>query len=382
VDQRTQTALTEKLLAHLDAGTTDLADGLYENPVDIYTCADRLHSERERLFRRFPIAMGLSGLLPEPNTYFTDDYAGVPILLTRDADGTAHAFLNVCRHRGARIADGKGDCGKALTCPYHGWAYRADGVLAGVPDRRNFAGMSEQRESLSPLPLVERDGVLWVALDPDGNVDIDAHLEGLAPELANYDLGGYHLYKTTLLEHDMNWKIAIDTFLEPYHFGVLHKHTVASVFEHNLCLVDGFGPHLREVLPRQTISELREQPKDQWDLLTHSAVVYLLFPNTALVYQIDHVELFRIFPDGDNPDKCKVLLEFYVPQPAMTESARGHWDRNLDLTLRTVQFEDFPAGEGIQKGLRTGAQSSFVYGRNEPALQYYHRQLRDILAAV
>ena len=381
MEQQTQIALTEKLLAHLDAGSSDQAEGLYENPVDIYTSAERLRREQDILFKGLPICMGLSCMLPSPNTYFTDDHAGVPVLLTRDTDGAAHAFLNVCRHRGARVAEGSGDCGRALACPYHGWAYRADGTLVGIPDRRSFEGLCGGRQTLTPLPMVERDGFLWVSLDPASELDLDAHLVSLAPELASYDLAGYHHYKTTVLDHEMNWKIAVDTFLEPYHFGVLHKNTVAEIFIHNVCLVDGFGPHLREVLPRFTIDELRRQPPEQWDLLTHSAVVYLLFPNTALVYQKDHVELFRIFPDSSNPGRCRVLLEFYVPDPPVTEKAIGHWERNLDLTLRTVQMEDFPAGEGIQRGLRTSAQTSFVYGRNEPALQYYHRQMRDIYEA-
>ena len=33
------------------------------------------------------------------------DRLGIPLLLVRQEDGAVRAFLNVCRHRGARVAD-------------------------------------------------------------------------------------------------------------------------------------------------------------------------------------------------------------------------------------------------------------------------------------
>ena len=261
MDHRTQVDLAQQLLRHIDAGTTALADGLLENPVEIFTSREKLEQEKQELFLRYPQPMGLSCMLPEPNTYVADDYSGVPVLLTRDQAGAAHAFLNVCRHRGAQVAQGQGSCGHALKCPYHGWAYKSDGSLAGVPDRKSFDGLCAERNSLAPLPLVEKDGILWLGLDRHGQVDVEAHLSNLAPELASYDLASYHHYGTRILHQNMNWKIAVDTFLEPYHFSTLHKTTVAPILMSNLCLVDGFGPHVREVFPRHTIDALRALPR-------------------------------------------------------------------------------------------------------------------------
>src|SRR5215475_7138166 len=64
--------------------------------------------ERGLFFRRDPLFVGLSCLLPRAGDYMTHDYAGVPMLLVRHKDGNLRAFLNVCRHRGARVADGSG----------------------------------------------------------------------------------------------------------------------------------------------------------------------------------------------------------------------------------------------------------------------------------
>ena len=179
----------------------------------------------------------------------------------------------------------------------------------------------------------------------------------------------------------MNWKMVVDTFLEPYHFPVLHPQTVHPLFFPNLSLFEPFGPHLREVFPRRTIVELRDRPESDWDLVAHTAVIYVLFPSTVIVMQADHAEIWRIFPDADRSDSSVVHLHFYIPEPAETDSARAHhWDRNLELVLRTVEEEDFPTGEGIQCGLRANAQTEIVYGRNEPALQHWQRTVAGAIA--
>ena len=374
----TQVALARELLRHLDAGTTTLADGVMRNPVDVYT--DPVRLEREwSMIRDAPQFFGLSCRLPSPGSFFADDETGVPVLFVRGEDGRVRAFLNVCRHRGSRVASGEGAGRRAFSCPYHGWTYDCRGRLAGVPERESFTGVDLSGRHLVELPARECDGMLWAALDASAALDPDRFLAGLAPELASYRFGGYAHYARRRLVRRMNWKMVIDTFLESYHFAVLHPETVHPLFFHNVGLFDPFGPHLREVFPRRTITALRERPESDWDLVAHTVVIYVLFPSTVLAMQGDHVEIWRVFPDSNRCDASVIHLDFYIPEPAGTESARRHWDRNLDLVLRTVEEEDFPTGEGIQSGLRAGAQSELLYGRNEPALQHWQRTVTGML---
>ena len=116
-----------KLLTHLSNRTTALASDIYRNPVAGYTCEKQAERERELFFRKGAFNVGLSALLPNAGDWMTHDYAGVPILLSRGHDGTLGAFLNVCRHRGARVANGHGSGEKDFRCPYHGWCYGLDG---------------------------------------------------------------------------------------------------------------------------------------------------------------------------------------------------------------------------------------------------------------
>jgi len=376
MDQQTQIALTKRILAHLAAGTTDLADEIMINPVSVYTSDARLAAEQQKLFLDAPLLTTMSCQIPENGDYVTDDTTGVPLLIVRGRDGVVRAFVNACRHRGAKLVEGVGQIAKHMICPYHAWSFDTEGDFVHAPSKDQFEGFDFANCKLTQRAAAERDGLIWVRAGSDAPIDIDAHLAGLAPEFANYGFKGYHHYESRDIACRMNWKAIIDTFLEPYHFAVLHKNTVGPLLFGNLCLMDAFGRNLREALPRRTITELENQPEADWDLIDNTAMVYVLFPNTVFVMQRDHAEIWRCFPVDGDPGKSRVLLEFYIPEPAATEKARRHWDKNMDLTVRTVLEEDFPIGEGAQVGHAANAANapaSVVYGKNEPALIHFHR---------
>ncbi len=380
MDHATQLILADELLAHLEAGTTSRAESVLTNETRVYTSPALLEREKSVLFRRYPLLLGLSCQLGEPGSYLAFDGAGIPIVVIRTESGGLKAFFNACRHRGARVLAGEGCVERRITCPYHGWTYALDGRLVGIPDRGSFPGVDPHAHGLIELPAAGRDGLVWVRPVPASPLDIDAHLAGLAPELAAYGFDTYHHYEGRVLRRKMNWKMVIDTFLEPYHFGVLHPETVAPIFFPNVCLFHPFGFHLREAFPRRSIVELLDQDRADWDLIRHTALVYLLFPNTAFVVQGDHAEIWRVFPAGSRVDEAVMYLDFYVPEPVTSASARRHWDLNMDLLIRTVQEEDFPTGEGIQAGYMAGVQERVTYGRNEPALQHWQRSVAAALA--
>jgi hypothetical protein len=68
-----------------------------------------------------------------------------------------------------------------------------------------------------------------------------------------------------------------------------------------------------------------------------------------------------------------IEASLYTPEPVETEAARGEWARRFAQMLGTVEAEDFPVAEGVQRGLAAGAQACFTFGRHEPALAHFHR---------
>lgn len=344
-----------------------------------YTDPGHLAAERARLFTSRPQAVALSPDLPEPRSTLTRDTLGMPVVLTRDDDGIVHAFANVCAHRGAQVAaDGRG-CHRRLTCPYHAWTYDLAGTLVGIPDREAFPDLDVPSPGLKPLPVHEEHGVIWVVSDVSGHVSPDPGLGVIADDLAAFAVDSHRYWRSHRFELDLNWKLVIDTFLEPYHFAALHRNTVGPLFVANLCYADRSGPHVREVLPRQSLADLESEPPETWDVVPHSALVYVLFPSTVFVMQIDHIEMWRVAPDPVDPGRSICDLDFYLPDASMTESATRHWERNWQLTIDTVIDEDFAAMAGVQRGLESGAIDALRIGANEPALGFFHTALAEAL---
>ena len=380
MQQAEQIAIGQQLFDYIDNRTTAMADVVYRQPVREYTCPEAVALERQVFFTERPLCLGLSGLLPESGAFYTHDLSGVPIVVTRADDGEVRALLNVCRHRGSRVAEACGN-GRSFTCPYHAWTYGLDGKLMGRPEDASFADSPRERHGLTQLTAIERDGLIWVSPTPGQMFSLDDHLEGLGSAIAGFNLGRFHHYKSRVLTRRMNWKLLLDTFLESYHFCVLHKDSICSIFYENLSTFDTWGPHMRLIAARRTIEDMRNLPAERWNILPHMVGIYVFFPNTVLVWQLDHIELWQIFPTANAPEESAVLLSLYTPEPAITDSARRHWDNNLDLVVNVVENEDFPVGEGVQNGFHSNAQTHITFGQNEPALAHFHRTVTGELEA-
>ncbi|NKQ54431.1 Rieske 2Fe-2S domain-containing protein [Amycolatopsis sp. K13G38] len=373
-------SLARRLLEHIEARTTDFADGVLELPTGIYSQA-RQDEELEVLFRGRPLVLCLSGALPKPGSYRTVDMCGTPILLTRSEQGKVRALANVCRHRGVRVADGSGEA-KRFTCPFHAWTYDLDGDLVAIPVDEGFAGMCKQDKGLVELPVAEGYGLIVGRLRPGPPVDIDDYLgPGLVDEFAMLDFADWEPHGEPHVHRvGANWKVTLDTFRENYHFKFLHRRTLAKYAYGGVLTFDAFGRHLRNCSALRSIDELRGTDESEWaDVTRHISLQYALFPNTNLTFDARHVELWQILP-GD-AGTSEVVHTAYL-RPGLSESERAKAVEMAPWICETVvDGEDFWVAGRTEPGVRAGLVDTIVFGRNEPAPQHLHRGFEEVLEA-
>ena len=373
MDRSTEIELLEELAGLRETGAFYLDDAVATSPVTRYTCPERFARERQLLFRTLPAVVAHRSELAGPDSFLTRDFAGLPLLLTRDGAGAVHAFLNVCRHRGNRLVAGASGCRRRFVCPYHAWTWDNRGALLRIPHGdAGFPGIDMGTLGLKRLGCAEAYGWIWIVTDNDAAPDIDSFLGGLAADFAWLDARNLKIVHEETGERAANWKILVEGGLEAYHFRIAHKDTVGPYFQDNLSTYRVFGRHIRSILPRTRLDAMTERPRESWSLRRETNLLYTVFPSAQLLVQEDHVVWVQALPVA--PDRSRVRIATLVPadfDPTDADAAL-HWRKNHDITVGTLS-EDFAIGENIQSGLLSGANDELRFGRFEGALDRFNR---------
>lgn len=364
--RRESVELTQRVLQVLSTEFgLEVADSVHRAPREDFVGQSRFEADRE-LFWRVPHVIGWAGELAQPGQFITRDVMGVPVLAVRGKDGDLHAFLNGCAHRGAQVAVGCGTAAR-FVCPYHGWMYRLDGSLAGVPSRRMFADAGLQDRKLRQLPVSERGGLISVGLRED--VDMSGHLEELEEWLDDNHFTNRTHVEMRRFDLATNWKLAVSINFEGYHFPFLHRDTLSPLVTDN-SVFDLFGRHARWAFPYREIDKHADMPEQDWPDQFYGTVVYFLFPSVVLIEAAGTTQLLRIYP-AEQPGQCTVFIEYGSTTPILSDQDREWHTFGFDSACTVLQ-EDFPAAEACQRGLASGVDH-VVFGRNEPVLQHLAR---------
>lgn len=362
--------LAERLLAHVENGTTDSAEAVKYIPVRNYLDPVRWRREMDQIFRRLPLLLAFTSELRESGDYKAIDIVGVPVLMMRGEDRIVRAFIRTCTHRGTILTEeGKGNCDR-FSCPYHNWTFDDRGALVGLAGRHKFGAIDVASRGLVELPLVERAGMIFVRLTPGAPIDIEAYLGGMLAELESYGLENWHVYQQNELPTS-NWKVAHDGYLEGYHFSTLHPNTISKQIMNNIMTYDAYGPHQRVTFPTHRIAGLRKKPQQEWDTEEGIAVVRTVFPNVSFAISQRGGMMSQLLP-GPTPEKSRTIQNHIYPRLPATDAERAEMDASVKLFMYAVEKEDNWVCARIQKGLASGGNENFVFGRNELGLHRLH----------
>ncbi len=380
-----QVRLIKQLLAHLDAGTNVDAGGVRVQDTSVFTDPVRADREWQEWFRSMPQCLGMSRDLPEPGSFLTNDDLGTPILATRHDDGVFRAFVNACRHRGAGLEPEARGTKRRFSCAFHAWTYDPAGTLVGLPNQDHFGEVDQTCLGLVPLPAEERHGLLFVNPDPEGGMDLDRLLgDWLDDEFSTWRFDELAPLTRDTYDTACNWKLAMDTFGETYHFGALHRDTLFNSFHGNVQCYDDDGHNHRMILCKRDIDWMREKPEEEWDITVAGLPVYWIFPNVVLMPFVAGCFLVRAYPTPGDPGHHVSRIDFYL-RPEATEAAapddaRGELFAGIAHAFaRIIRDEDYVMSAAQQATANSGALDRIVFGRNEPALHHYHNTYASML---
>lgn len=392
-----------------------------------YTDRAILDVEKTSVFRRswqlvgtFSQPCGLSAdgaslTISDPETFFTADVIGEPVVVVRDKRGALRAFSNVCRHRAGPIAQG---CGakNVLRCAYHGWTYALDGRLIGTPDIDGIEFFD--RSTLGMVALRCETWEQFIFVNFDANAEPLAAFLGRIPELC----GGFRFAGLRPAERrdyvvGCNWKVYVDNYLEGYHIPVAHPGLMREI-EYSQYRTETFRYHSQQFAPirgfnrepaaiprSERDSDLSEESAfpssakiTEGDRVytpgaggSQEALYFWIFPNLMLNIYPDNISTNLVVPLAH--DKTLTVFEwFFQEENSSCEAYRSNEERPVHSSLSErvrravvfsdqVQQEDISLCEAVQRGLNSCTYDRGRYSpKRENGVHHFHLLWSEFLS--
>ncbi len=175
--------------------------------------------DMERLFRRHWHCLAHASVIPKPGDFELFRLGDEQIILTRVADGTIHAMLNVCRHRGAEVCTKPKGNARFFVCPYHAWTYSNDGSLRAA--RLMPKDFDRSEHGLKKLHVRVASGLVFISF-AETPLDFDPIEQSLRTSCGQYGWGEAKVAHRELYPLQANWKLAVENYVECYHCGPAH----------------------------------------------------------------------------------------------------------------------------------------------------------------
>jgi Rieske 2Fe-2S family protein len=359
-------------------------------PGSAYTDPVTFAREQERIFEQMWFCAVRAADLGAPGSFRTVQVGRESVLVTRARDGSVRAFLNICRHRGARLCtEESGQVKRAFQCAYHAWTYGLDGTLVAAPNLTRMPDIDRTAYGLLPVGVREWLGYVWVCL-ADEPPSFEADVVGAATErLGDPEaIGRYQTEQLTVgrrIRYDVraNWKLIVENFMECYHCATIHPELtdVLPEFAGGYAAQSyvGHGAEFAEEVHGFTVDGSpgtvripgvsAEQDRRYFAITIRPQVFVNLVP--------DHVIVHRMYPLA--VDRTVVECDWlFLPEVV---EAGTDLSRSVELFHR-VNTQDFDACERCQPAMDSrGYADGGVLVPSEHHIGAFHSWVTDRLAA-
>src|SRR5713101_379343 len=308
-------------------------------PPACYTSREFYQREVSNIFLKCWNLIGRAEYVKNPGDYFTLSLVGVSLIIMRGDDGRIRAFINSCRHRGARLLEGEGHC-KAIRCPYHSWLYSTRGDLRasnGMQDTRNF---DPSAFGLTEVKLEAWSGFLFVNLDPQ-SASLREYLGDLDSYTQSYEFETMVTVKRKDFTVRTNWKSYIENSMENFHLPTVHQGSIGRV-KAEWHGIDG-APGNFVILQSHTAASRATLGNDAaFDRIStlrgpaaHGAQYILIYPCTVIGADLDCMWFKQMAPDG--PDVVRYSAGFCFPKATVErpdfEQVVPNYHKRFDLVI-------------------------------------------------
>jgi choline monooxygenase len=351
----------------------------------LYTDPELLETEQELIFERTWQLAGHVSALPRPGSYLTAQAGTQPVLVVRDEHQRLRAYKNVCRHRGSRLLSGSGQCKAAIRCRYHGWTYRFDGTLIGVPEGLGFGDrLDKPALGLMPARVEELCGLVFVNLDPDAAPL--AELVGDLPQrLAPYRIETLRAFAPGGGTQPANWKAVADNYLEGYHIPIAHpglmrmldyKHYDVDVHDQYVWFEAPLRAKPSSNRLERLYAKLVTPMPGLGDADRHVWRYAFIYPNTTVDLYPDQVNTWQMLPDG--VAQTRDTFGSYRAAGTDPRTRLVQWANQRLNTL--VLDEDIDLVDNVQRGLMTRGYRCSPLGTREVGVAWFADRIRADLA--
>lgn len=321
-------------------------------PARWYTDPAFLELEKEKIFWRTWQPVGRVDDVQRPGDFFTWEVTGEPLVIVRGKDDQLRGFFNVCQHRAAVVANGRGNR-KSLQCKYHGWTYDLEGKLMRAPEFEGVKEWDASQVCLTPVQVEAWGPWVFVNLDPNA-APLNSIYGPIHDEIAaaGFNLAGMKLIERRDYLIDCNWKVYVDNYLEGYHLPIAHPGLFREL-DYDQYRVETFRYYSKQHAPIREVQDgdVRDRRYVRSGEAEEDALYYWIFPNVMLNVYLDNTSINIILPVGH--DKTLTIFEWYFEAPGTGEG----WESMQQIIAFSdeIQQEDIQICEWVQRGLQSRA---------------------------
>ena len=369
------------------------AEGSSRAPYWVYTDPDIYAQEQARIFQgQTWNYLGLEAEVPEPGSFKTTYIGEQSVVLTRAEDGSLHAVLNRCAHRGNMVCREAFGKAKKLYCVYHAWNYNLQGDLTHAAFAHGLRGegglpkdFKNSEHGLRKLRVDTLCGLVFASFSDDmppleewlGDVAQGIRRVLHKPlKVLGYDTQRIHA----------NWKAYHENPRDSYHANILH--TFYGTFglsrqsQESGMTLDASGRHVYFYTKAGTEKSSKDFDKTASDLRSHneglkledpsilkwrdefgdgvSVQILTAYPSFVLHQIANSLATRQLLPKG--PGQCDLVWTYFgfedddeaTTQVRLTQA-------NLAGSAGMISVEDAAVCEMMQKAMADGQSGeSFI----------------------